>query len=299
MRKPLAAVAVSALAAFAVAGFGAPAGAQDPTGTVTVIHGIPDTPVDVYVNGDLTLDDFQPGTVTDPLELPAGDYTISLTAPDAADDSAPILTGDTTLPAGANASIIANLDASGAPALTVFVNDTAPTAAGEGRLVVRHTAAAPAVDVLAGDTPVIEGLENPDEATLSLPAGTVSASVAAAGTTEAVIGPVDVPVVAGQVTIVYAIGSLEDGTLGAAVQTITVGEEAAEETPTTEAPAAPAPEAPANQVPVPNAVPSGDAGIAADGGSSFPVAAAATLALLGLAGIGISTRRLVGARHNG
>lgn len=298
MRKPLAAVAVSALAAFTVAGFGAPAGAQDPTGTVTVIHGIPDTPVDVYVNGDLTLDNFEPGTVTDPLELPAGDYTIALTAPDAADDSAPILTGDTTLPAGANASIIANLDASGSPALNVFVNDISVTAAGEGRLVVRHTAAAPAVDVLAGGSAVIEGLENPDEAMLSLPAGTVSASVAAAGTTDAVIGPVDVPVVAGQVTIVYAIGSLEGESLGAAVQTITVGEEAAEETPSTEAPAPETP-APGNQVPVPNAVPSGDAGIAATGGSSFPVAAAVTVALLGVAGIGISTRKLVGARHNG
>ena len=32
--------------------------------------------------------------------------------------------------------------------------------------------------------------------------------MAAAGTTEPVLGPVDVPVVEGQVTIVYAVGSL-------------------------------------------------------------------------------------------
>ena len=36
------------------------------TGTVTVIHGIPGLVVDVYVNGALTLKDFQPLTVTSP-----------------------------------------------------------------------------------------------------------------------------------------------------------------------------------------------------------------------------------------
>ena len=87
-------------------------------------------------------------------------------------------------------------------------------------VVVRHTAAAPAVDVLAGGSPVIEGLENPDEAVLTLPAGTVSAAVAAAGTTDPVIGPADVPVVEGQATIVYAVGSAEAGNLDVLVQTI-------------------------------------------------------------------------------
>ena len=74
---------------------------------------------------------------------------------------------------------------------------------------------------------MISGLENPDEQALSLPASTVSAAVAAAGTTDPVIGPVDLPVVAGQVTIAYAIGSLEDDSLGAVVQTIQVGEQEA------------------------------------------------------------------------
>ena len=57
---------------------------------------------------------------------------------------------------------------------------------------MRHTAAAPAVDVLAGGSPVIQGLSNPDEQTLTLDPGTISATVAAAGTTEPVIGPADI-----------------------------------------------------------------------------------------------------------
>ena len=64
---------------------------------------------------------------------------------------------------------------------------------------------------------------NPDEATLNLPVSTVPASVAAAGTTDPLIGPADVAITDGGLTIVYAWGSLEDDNLALAVQTVTVG----------------------------------------------------------------------------
>ena len=76
------------------------------------------------------------------------------------------------------------------------------------------------MDVLAGGEAVISDLSNPDEKVLDLAAGTVEASVAAAGTTDPVIGPADVTVAEGKNTIVYAWGSLEDDNLKLAVQTI-------------------------------------------------------------------------------
>ncbi|RKH76217.1 hypothetical protein D7Y13_44435, partial [Corallococcus praedator] len=106
------------------------------------------------------------------------------------------------------------------PTVTPFVNDVSSVPAGEARLVVRHTAAAPAVDVLAGDTAVIEGLTNPNEEALEVPAGTVSAAVAAAGTTEPVIGPVDLDLAEGTATFVQAIGSLEAGNLDVVAFTV-------------------------------------------------------------------------------
>ena len=57
-----------------------PASAAD-TATVSVLHAVPDTPVDVYANGERLIDDFQPGTLTDPLELPAGSYDLALFPP--------------------------------------------------------------------------------------------------------------------------------------------------------------------------------------------------------------------------
>lgn len=200
----------------------APAAAADShAGLVTVVHGIPGATVDVYVNGDLTLEDFEPGTITDPLELPEGSYDIEIFAADAdpeADD--PVVSGSADLAAGANVSIVAHLDADGNPTLSVFANDTSTIAAGEARITVRHTAAAPAVDVLANGEPAFTDVTNGDEGVADLPAGTIEAAVALAGTTEPVIGPADVTLEEGVNTIVYAIGSAEEGTLDLLIQTI-------------------------------------------------------------------------------
>lgn len=264
MRKLSAAAA--ALAATSFLALAAPATAQEATASVVVIHGIPDTPVDVYVNDALTLDDFQPGTVTDALDLPGGTYQLDLRAPDAEATADPILSAEAAVEAGGNYTIVAHLKADGSPTITPFVNDTTVTKAGEGGLVVRHTAAAPAVDVYAGDAKVIESLENPDSAgPLYVPAGTVSASVTAAGATDPVIGPADVPVVEGTVTIVYATGSLDAGNLGVAVQQIEVGSEpSTTEPPTTTVDDPPAAPSNPSAAPIPTGVDAGDSGLAAE-----------------------------------
>ena len=162
-----------------------------------------------------------PASLAGPLALPAGEYTLAITAADAKNaDNPAIGPVDVQLEAGGNYTAVANLDAEGKPAANLFTNDVSTIDAGKGKLTVRHTAAAPAVDVLAGGSAVIQGLSNPDEQTLTLDPGTISATVAAAGTTEPVIGPADVPVAEGTHTIVYAWGSLDDGNLAVAVQNI-------------------------------------------------------------------------------
>lgn len=219
MRKTIGAgITAGALLALSAA---LPAAAAEGDATLSVLHAVPDLTVDVYVNDELTIDDFEPGTLAGPLTLAPGTYTVAITAADATDASAPAIGPiDLTLEADGNYTAVAHLTEAGEPTATLFTNDVSTLGAGEGRLTVRHTAAAPAVDVLAGGTPVIEGLTNPNEEVLTLDAGTVSASVAAAGTTDPVIGPADVNVAEGVNTIVYAWGSLEDGNLDFAIQTI-------------------------------------------------------------------------------
>ena len=238
-----------------------PANAAD-TATVSVLHGVPDTPVDVYANGERLIDDFQPGTLTDPLELPAGSYDLALFPADAADGSGePLLSANgVAVPAGANATVVAHLKEDGSPTLTPFVNDASAVPAGQARVTVRHTAAAPAVDVRAGGTPVVEALTNPNEATLTVPAGTVSADVVLAGTDTVAIGPADLTLAEGTSTIVYAWGSGEAG-YDLAVQTISGGHSS------------------------PSGVPGGSAGLA-DDSNSLPMVAALSVAGLAVAGAG-------------
>jgi hypothetical protein len=221
MRTPyrLAVLTVGA-AALALVG-AAPAHAADSNATLSVLHAVPETDVDVYLDGDRALDDFKPGDLAGPLKVPSGTHTVAITAADAKDDSKPVIGPiDVKLEGGKNYTAAAHLDADGKPTASLFTNDTSKLAAGKGRLTVRHTAAAPAVDILAGGDAVIEGLKNPDEKVLDLPAGTISAAVAAAGSKDPVIGPTDVDVAEGVNTIVYAWGSLDDKNLKVAVQTI-------------------------------------------------------------------------------
>lgn len=210
--------AAAIAAAIALAG---PAQAAEGDAQLSVLHGVPGLTVDVWVNGERTLDDFTPGTLAGPLALPAGAYELAITASDAADPSAAVIGPvSVTLAANGNYTAVANLDAGGNPTANLFTNDVSQIAAGKGKLTVRHAAAAPAVDVLAGGTAVISNLANPNEQTLTLDPGTISAAVAATGTTAPVIGPGDVTVTEGTHTIVYAWGSLANNNLQLAVQTI-------------------------------------------------------------------------------
>ena len=261
-------IAAGSAAGLALALAGAlPAAADEHEAMLSVLHGVPDLTVDVWVNGERTLDDFTPGSMAGPLELAPGTDSVAITAADAADASAPAIGPvDLTLAADMNYTAVAHLDAAGAPTATLFTNDVSTTAPGQGRLTVRHTAAAPAVDVLAGGSPVITNLSNPAEQVLDLPAGTVSAAVAATGTTTPVIGPADVPVTEGTNTVVYAWGSLEAGNLQLAVQNIEGLHSA------------------------PGGVPSGELGLAADTSSSVAPWIGAAL-LLAAGGVLAATRR--------
>jgi hypothetical protein len=219
--KRLAAAAVLGIATgFAVLGPIGPADAAE-NASVTVVHGIPNTPVNVFVNDKLTLQNFKPGTVAGPLSLPAGSYAVKIfAASNTAGTGTPVIQATAQVPAGANVSLVAHLTAAGKPTITPFVNDVTRLAPGQARLIVRHTAAAPAVDVRAGGTPVIKGLTNPQQKVLNLPAGTVNADVVLAGTSTVALGPADVDLTEGTATIVYATGSAADKTLALVVQKI-------------------------------------------------------------------------------
>lgn len=265
------AVAVALATAGALALTAAPAAAQE-KGTVYVVHGVPGLTVDVYVNGKATLTSFKPEDVAGPLSLAAGTYKIDIRKAGAAATSAPAISKSVSLPAGANVSLVAHLNANGAPTLTPFVNPVdGSLAADKARLVVRHTAAAPAVDVLAGGQPVFKNLVNGKQAQADLAPGTVSAAVALAGTSTPVIGPTNLTLTASKVTIVYAIGSAQDKTLGLVTQTI--------------------PGSTGGGGSLPNGAQAGSGGLAASGSDLTPAFALLASGVLLLTGAGVVAAR--------
>lgn len=221
-------------AALTTAGLTAPASAQTSANSdIYVVHGVPGVTVDVYVEGALTLEDFEPASVAGPLSLPAGDYDIEVFA--ASDegateessatrtDAAVIVSNDTAVPAGANVSLVAHYVDDTTLALSPFVNDVSAATVPNGRLEIRHAASAPEVDIVAGGAAVepFTELVTGDSAAADLPAGDYPTGIAATGTTEALV---DAPVTVerGVYTIVYAVGRFGGDTpdFGLVVQTI-------------------------------------------------------------------------------
>ncbi|MFJ3099750.1 DUF4397 domain-containing protein [Streptomyces hydrogenans] len=248
---------------------GAPALAapQADEATVSVLHAVPGLTVDVYAGDKELLPDFTPGTLTDPLKLPAGSYDIKVFKDGEGPKGTPAIAKTVQVPAGANATLVAHLTADGKPALDAFVNDTSKVPAGKARLTVRHVAAAPAVDVRAGGTPVFKGLENPKEATAEVDAGSVSADVVLAGTDTVAIGPATLDLAEGSNTIVYAWGSATDKNLALKTQTITGMHSA------------------------PSGVPAGETGQAASVNRTTQISALSAGALLTLGAAGFLLRR--------
>ncbi|GIM87570.1 DUF4397 domain-containing protein [Salinispora arenicola] len=236
---------------------------------VSAVHGIPNTPVDVYVNGEKTLENFAPGAVAGPMNLEEGAYDIALTKPGEPLANAILKVDDKDVLGGTNISIVAHLDANAQPKITSFANDTSKVDAGKARLIARHTAAAPAVDMRADGTPLFESLTHSAEAKADVIAGTVMADAVLAGTGTVVIGPADLELAEGTATILYAIGSADAGNLQAVAQTITGLHSA------------------------PAGVPSGDGGLAGTGAHTwwYLLAGAGILLLIG-GGTRVATDRV-------
>ena len=219
---------------------------QTRTGLVTVVHGLRGVVADVYVDNTLVLPAFQPERVTDPVAIPAGEHHVDIRVTGKPADAAPDVSADVDVQADARQSVVAHLNAAGAPTITAYLDDMSPVAAGETRAVVRHTAAAPAVDVGLNQTVVASGLTEPGSTTAVVPPATYEVSVWQAGTQSPLAAPQPATLTEGAATVMYLIGSAQTNTLSWVAEQIP------------------------NLATPPNQIQTGDSGLAADNGPSFP-----------------------------
>lgn len=223
--RPLALVAATGALALGVGAVPAAASSQGEA-TVTVVHGVAlpaAATVDVWAGEDVLLDDLDYQDL-ETVSVPAGTYDLYVTAPDAEDTSAAIISAEgVDVPGGANASVVANA-AGGTPNLQVYVNDTGAPADGSARVTARHTADAPAVDVLVNGAAAFSGLEPLGEESAELPAGTVDVEVQAAGSAVPGLAAPGLALEPGIAYFAYAVGDAENG-YALLTQTIDTGED--------------------------------------------------------------------------
>lgn len=189
--------------------------AQDGSANVRVVHASPDAPaVDVFVDGNRAIESLEFGDATDWIALPAGSYDVAV-APAGADESDAVISGTFDLASGvyynvAATGFLSEIDAQ------VYVTNVEGLASGQARVQVIHASPdAPAVDVaVAGGPVLVGGLEFPNASgSLDVDAGTYDLEVRPAGTEDVVLDLPGVALDSGTVYDIFAIGSLEDGTL--------------------------------------------------------------------------------------
>src|SRR5689334_9188592 len=97
------------------------AGAVTPTGTVTIVHGVRGLVADVYVDGKLALQTFQPERITDPIALASGTHSVEVRTAGAPGTAAALLSGTVAVTANRSETVVVHPDATGSPVITTYL----------------------------------------------------------------------------------------------------------------------------------------------------------------------------------
>ncbi|MEO5841610.1 MAG: DUF4397 domain-containing protein [Acidimicrobiales bacterium] len=219
MVRRLAAAVMAGALVFSVAILALPiqAHAAD-TGTVTLVHGVRGLVADIYLDGAVALQVFQPERTAGPLTVPAGAHAVEVRAAGSPPTTPPLLSATLNVPAGSRQSAVVHLNSTGQPALTVYPDDLSAIPAGQARVVLRHAAAAPPIEVQIDRQVVVAALTTNAPAEEQVAAGTHAVAVASGGRN--LIPSNDVNFSAGSANFLYLVGSATDNSLVWLAQTV-------------------------------------------------------------------------------
>jgi hypothetical protein len=195
---------------------------------VRVVHASPDAPnVDVYVDGQIAIEDLPFGDYTDYVEVPSGQRNLAVFL---AGTQTKVLEASPNLGAGQDFTVVAIGFASKAPALSLLLLNDASGNASDGQTrvrVVHASPTAPAVDVYftapyiarRNRPPVLSGVPfGVASGYLTVPAGQYQARVTPAGSSTVAINSGRLVIPQGAVRTIIAVDAKGGGgPLGAIV----------------------------------------------------------------------------------
>ncbi len=233
MKRLFVLLSLFATAIFAITGNSTHAAPASDQVELTVIHGIPNLPmpVEVFANNDYLFSfDFE--EMVGPISLPEGNYFLEVRL-----DGRSVLAGDTQLESGKNYSVIAHLTYMDGEEpglrLSLFENDITPMTYPRSRYTLRHTAYAPTVDAevwkressqrLHLRAPEVSNLDSNEPVQFGptdFPSGYYETILFPTGTQQEVFRSEELYLRSNQSSILYAVGSIADGTFTMLVQSI-------------------------------------------------------------------------------
>lgn len=142
-----------------------PVAAQDEMASIRFAHLSPDTPaVDIYVNGDVLINNLLFTAVTPFLELPAATYEVVITPAGTSIDDAIINSSEIALEAGSTTTVasVGSIE-DGTPGLTVIAEDYSSIDAGNARITVVHSIEnESAIDFYGSSILLVQALRYPE-----------------------------------------------------------------------------------------------------------------------------------------
>ena len=189
-----------------------PASRPAAAAAVTVVQATPGMSVDVSIDGDPVLSAAASGQVSQAIELPPGTHEVEFSDADSGLD----VTSSLVVEEGSRSDVVLHRPASvdGDPVVSSYATPTEPIGQGKARVLVAHTAVVPPADVRVDGQTVFTNIANGEFATADVPSGTHEVALLPTGSTrDPILGPLDLTVPQGTVTMVYAVGSPRNGSM--------------------------------------------------------------------------------------
>ncbi len=177
-----------------------------PPGHLVLVQAVPGDSLDVAIDGRNVRQGAAVGAVLGPFAESPGRHQVTLT--DVSSGERLVSTVDVA--PGSSSDVVVHLPAEvgGAPVINAYRTPRAAIAPGKARILLAHTATVAPADVRVDGAVVFRDIANGEYATADLAAGDHTVSLLPTGLDDPpILGPLDLTLEPGTVTMVYAVGS--------------------------------------------------------------------------------------------
>jgi hypothetical protein len=188
------------------------AASSGPPGLIQVVQAVPRHTLDVSIDGRTVDATSREGAVLGPFSVTPGVHRVEF----AGASGELRLVSMVTVASGSSSDVVVHLPAApgGAPVVNSYQTPRAPIAPGKARVLIAHTATVAPADVRVDGKVVFHDIANGEYATADLAAGSHTVALLPAGlTAPPILGPLHVDLVAGTVTMVYAVGNPKNSSM--------------------------------------------------------------------------------------